>query len=220
MRRGLLSPRSSGRSRSLSTQTPSVSQAGRSTSPTPPWLVVLSGILDIRGFDGFHLIAIGEAKGFGRCVPCVPGDSLSLGGFLSEASYVTLKGGPVPPNPPWKPEHAASPFFSFFTADGTVPPLDTSVILTAPFVFTGLLFFENTGIPEHTTMTVELFGRGTGTVELRPNPFGTPVWEFAGARYEFAPVPEPATLVLVSSGLAAVAWRRGRRRRTSDRTSA
>ena len=54
--------------------------------PDPALVGGPPGILDIRGFDGFHLIAIGEAKGFGRCLPCVPGDSLSLGGFLSEAS--------------------------------------------------------------------------------------------------------------------------------------
>jgi hypothetical protein len=70
----------------------------------------------------------------------------------------------------------------------------------APFVFTGTLSL-------HGDMFFRLFGRGTGTVELRPNPFGTPVWEFARARYEFAPVPEPTTLLLVSSGW--LRWRGG-----------
>ena len=59
-------------------------------------------------------------------------------------------------------------------------------------------------------MSFELFGRETATVELRPNPFGTPVWEFGQARYAFAPTPEPATLVLVGRGLAVMAWRRAR----------
>jgi hypothetical protein len=171
------------------------------------------GILDIRGFDDFHMIARGEARGLGHCVPCPPGDFLSLAGHLSEASYVSLEGGPVPPNPPWKPTLGV---FTFLAEAVTVPPVDTTAILTAPFVFTGALFFENTGFQAaRPTMSVELFGRGTATVELRPNPFGTPVWEFARARYEFAPVPEPTTLLLVSSGLAAVAWGRGRRKHRS-----
>ena len=93
---------------------------------------------------------------------------------------MTLEGGPVPPNPPWRAGELLWSLSFFEAGDVTVPPLGTSAILTAPFVFTGTLFFDQYRCSRACpTMTFELFGRGTGTVELRPNPFGTPVWEFA-----------------------------------------
>ena len=175
--------------------------------PSPPL-----GVLNIEGFDDFRLSAITEAVDLGhQCSPCAPGDSLNLSGFARAGHYVTLQGGPVPSNPPWRPRSLFA--YRFEAENVIVPPLGTSGILTSPFVFTGPLIFDNIDQAARPTMSFELFGRGTATVELRPNPFGTPVWEFARARYEFAPVPEPTTLLLVSSGLAAVAWRRGRRRR-------
>jgi hypothetical protein len=192
---------------------PIVITGGSLDMPNPAVVGGPLGILDVRGFDGFHLIARGEAHGLGhQCYPCPPGDTLSLGGSLQAGFYQLLEGGPVPPNPPWRPESLWNYFFE--GGDVTVPPLGTSAVLTAPFVFTGTLTFIDTEFPPAfpPQMSFELFGRGTARVELRPNPFGTPVWEFGQARYDFAPVPEPATLLLVGGGLAAVARRRGRPR--------
>jgi PEP-CTERM motif-containing protein len=165
------------------------------------------GILDVQGFDGFHLLVFGDAhNGFGHfCLPCQPGDSLSLAGDF-QFGFFQVEGGPIPPNPPWQPDFN-SRSSQFDAGNVIVPPLGASAILWAPFKFTGRLRFRNNA---GEARDLELFGRGTGTVELRPEP-GLPLWEFARARYEFAPVPEPATPLLVSSGLAAVAWRRGRR---------
>jgi hypothetical protein len=61
------------------------------------------GILDIQGFDGFHLMVIGDAhNGLGHdCLPCQPGDSLSLAGSLQFGLF-EVEGGPTPPNPPWQ----------------------------------------------------------------------------------------------------------------------
>jgi PEP-CTERM motif-containing protein len=167
------------------------------------------GFLDVEGFDGFHLIVQGDThNGFGHfCLPCAPGDSLSLAGEF-QFGFFQAVGGPLPPNPPWQPDFMGPPSFQFEAGDVIVPPVGASAILSAPFKFTGRLRFRNDASE---IRDVELFGRGTGTVELRPEP-GFLLWEFARARYEFAPVPEPTTLLLVSSGLAAVAWRRGHRK--------
>jgi hypothetical protein len=62
----------------------------------------------------------------------------------------------------------------------------------------------------------ELRGAGTATVSLGADPgAGVPVWAFRSAEYQFssqAPIPEPASFVLLASGLIGVAVRRRRGR--------
>jgi len=63
----------------------------------------------------------------------------------------------------------------------------------------------------------ELLGQGVETVRFRPDHGGSsPLWDFDGARFEFAPTPEPGTLLLISSGLAVLAWRRRAGRRLTE----
>ena len=88
----------------------------------------------------------------------------------------------------------------------TSPPLGTPppgfFMTEAPFTMTGKLVFPN--------MVVDLEGSGILHVTIDPFTQGGSL-----ARYEFAAVPEPSTVVLVMSGLAAAGWSRRRRGKRS-----
>jgi hypothetical protein len=83
---------------------------------------------------------------------------------------------------------------------------------SAAFVFDGLLFF-----PEDPCCRspLELAGSGIATLQFAwaAHPEGVTAWNLQNMRYEFseaAPVPEPTTLVLVSTGVAGLILRRRR----------
>jgi hypothetical protein len=61
-------------------------------------------------------------------------------------------------------------------------------------------------------------GKGTATLDVIANQFGSPVWELNRVRYNFEPVSERATLLLFGTGMLALARRRHRHRsRPPDR---
>jgi hypothetical protein len=88
---------------------------------------------------------------------------------------------------------------------------DPVIALSAPFRVEGHTSFEAPASP------VELFGSGIATVMLEWEP-DRPIftgWYYRGLRFDFepaAPVPEPASLLLLGSAVAALAGVRSRRR--------
>ena len=176
------------------------------------------GTVSIAGTRGFSLTG-GVDPGEGRvdpftvCNPCLPGTStLSVGAFLGGTAFpnavATLDGNTYTVG-----TGIDDPEFVTLELFGTVslPALsDSRTMITAPFTATGAFFAPALNAP------VPIRGRGIATLRLKPFPSnGSPeTWEIDRlVRYEFSdPVPEPATVMLVASGLAAIVGARKRQR--------
>jgi hypothetical protein len=177
-----------------------------------------SGTLDITGERGFALSSRVDAVSglywpWMQCnVPsCTPGTEVSLlarwagsalGGSMSfEGRTFDDVGGAI------SRASASVEFMGSFIA----PPMAPSAVVMTPFSFSGLFSVPDPMGPG--SFLHSLVGAGTVTVQLVPNNTslpGAPAWMVASALYEFSaadPVPEPATLLMVGAGIAAVARR-------------
>ena len=169
-------------------------------------------IVGTRGFSIEGLIDTGENRRIdpiAQCFPCTPGIPFGLGAQLTGSGFIadaTLDGQTYP--------NIGFNGFASLELDGmtTLPEVrGPSIVITSPFVVDEMSLFQP---PD--AASVPLRGRGVVTLTLQANP-SVPVWEFSQLRYDFqtpAPVPEPATLVLVGGGLVGTLLR-FRKRRTA-----
>jgi hypothetical protein len=88
-------------------------------------------------------------------------------------------------------------------------PLDfTGGTLMAPFTFSGL--FGYTPAPGLGETAVPLTGLGTATLTFAPSGGFPGAFSLAAAHYDFEPTPEPASLILLATGIAGT-WATRRR---------
>lgn len=182
---------------------------------------------DLMG-DGFHLFSgffSVPASPQDACFDgCVPGEVVNLGTVmggaptfdLGQAQIAVVNGVTYASQSEPGTWLSLTGEFSFSVGEVTIPPLSTgddlALFLTAPFAFMGSV----AGFPQDQTGAASLFDvdlEGSGTATLRLINTGDR-WRFPEVRFAFddsAPVPEPASFLLVGGGVAGLAVRHQRR---------
>ena len=188
-------------------------------------LTPFGGVMHLEGTRGLVLDARGDGRATimecdGLTEQCDPGRTVTLNtgwGGSTLGGVVSLDGDTFPVALGTETTGAV---LAIFTGSIVMPFFagTETVSVSAPFTFAGRVSYP---APLGTVPPppVDLSGQGTATVDLAWVTSAGGSWDVRGASYVFAsaapdPVPEPATLLLVGSGLVASLAGRHRLRRT------
>jgi len=167
---------------------------------------------------GFELRGVandpGRTNPLFRCYPCAAGTSLGLSTDFTGSSYTEdsaiFEGL-------FYPDVYYTGSMTIRAGSVIVPDLADRAVLSAPFTASGFLAgYDNIAGTGALLFSTALSGRGTASVTFRnlhlPGIEGIHADSISYQFDDSAPIPEPATLLLVGSGLSAMYLRRRRRR--------